>query len=262
MLEPRLRLAINTMAVSIGRILEPCEPSIYLYGSITAEDFRPGWSDIDLLVLTQSPIPQDSADALLHLRQTLQARDPDTPYYRAFEGGMLDLGSFLTEEETRVVYWGTTGERIKTRHAFSPFDRASLMQNGQLLWGKDVRRHLEPPEFDEVVAGIARHLETIKRYGQGSRDIYAYGWLLDIARCICTLVNGRITTKTAAAQWVLDQKVCPCPSELAMALTVRRTPELIRDPAVLDYAETLTGPIQAFAALLDQLLPAQAKEDT
>ena len=53
MLEPRLRLAINTMAVSIFNILESVQPSIYLYGSVMAEDFRPGWSDIDLLVLTQ-----------------------------------------------------------------------------------------------------------------------------------------------------------------------------------------------------------------
>lgn len=254
MLEPRLRLAINTMAVTIGRILAPCSPSIYLYGSITAEDYRPGWSDVDLLVLTQDPIPPDCAETLLTLRQTLQARDPDTPHYRLFEGGMLDLGSFLTGEETRVVYWGTTGQRIRTQHAFSAFDRASLLQNGQLLLGRDVRRHLEAPEFSEVTAAIARHLEAIQTHGQGSRSIYAYGWLLDIARGLYTLVNGRITTKTAAAQWVLDQKLCPCPAELSMALAVRRQPGLIREEKVLDYAEGLTEAIQAFAVLLEQAL--------
>ena len=50
MLDPRMRLAINTMAVSIHRILQDAQPSIYLYGSTTAEDYRHGWSDIDLLV--------------------------------------------------------------------------------------------------------------------------------------------------------------------------------------------------------------------
>ena len=55
-LEPRMRLAINAMAVSIHRILADAQPSIYLYGSVTAEDYRQGWSDIDLLVLTQLPI--------------------------------------------------------------------------------------------------------------------------------------------------------------------------------------------------------------
>lgn len=257
MLEPRLRLAINTMAVSIYNILESVQPSIYLYGSVTAEDFRPGWSDIDLLVLTQEPITETQADLLLTLRQQLAQRDPDTPYYRAFEGGMLDLGSFLTNESTRVVYWGTTGERIKERHAFSPFDVASLLQNGQLLLGKDVRRHFEMPEYQDIATAVVSHAVTIRQHGKGARSLYAYGWLLDIARCMYTLVNGRLTTKTTAAQWALDEHLCPCPAELSMALTVRRQPELIKDEQVLAYAEGLTEAIQSFLNLLEKALGMQ-----
>lgn len=258
MLEPRLRLAINTMAVSIYNILESVQPSIYLYGSVTAEDFRPGWSDIDLLVLTQEPITETQADLLLTLRQQLAQRDPDTPYYRAFEGGMLDLGSFLTNESTRVVYWGTTGERIKERHDFSAFDRASLLQNGQLLLGKDVRRHFEMPEYPEIATAVISHAVSIRQHGKGARSLYAYGWLLDIARCMYTLVNGRLTTKTTAAQWALDEHLCPCPAELSMALTVRRQPELIRDESVLAYADGLTEAIQSFLNLLEKALGMQA----
>lgn len=258
MLEPRLRLAINTMAVSIYNILESVQPSIYLYGSVTAEDFRPGWSDIDLLVLTQEPITETQADLLLTLRQQLAQRDPDTPYYRAFEGGMLDLGSFLTNESTRVVYWGTTGERIKERHDFSAFDRASLLQNGQLLLGKDVRRHFEMPEYPEIATAVISHAVSIRQHGKGARSLYAYGWLLDIARCMYTLVNGRLTTKTTAAQWALDEHLCPCPAELSMALTVRRQPELIRDESVLAYAEGLTEAILSFLGLLEKALGMQA----
>jgi len=254
MLEPRLRLAVNTMAVSIYRILEANSPSIYLYGSVTAEDYQHGWSDIDLLVLTADPITPEQADALVNLRQALANRDPDTPHYRLFEGGMLDLGSFLTGEETRVVYWGTTGQRIKTNHGFSAFDRASLLQTGQLLLGRDVRRHIEMPDFGAIQSAVADHLAAIEAHGAGGRSIYAYGWLLDVARCMYTLVNGRLTTKTAAAQWALDERLCPCPAELSMALTVRRQPELIQDASVLDYAEGLTDAIQTYAALLRQAL--------
>jgi hypothetical protein len=254
MLEPRLRLAINTMAMSIARILADTQPSIYLYGSVTAEDYRPGWSDVDLLVLTQAPITEAQSAALVNLRQTLAARDPATPHYRLFEGGMLDLGSFLTGSETRVVYWGTTGERIKTTHAFSAFDRMSLLQTGQLLWGRDIRRHIEMPDYAQITAAVAAHTRSIREHGRGARSIYAYGWLLDTARCMYVLVNGRPATKTAAAQWALDERVCPCPAELSMALMVRRQPELIRDESVLSYAEGLTEAIQSFAALLEKAL--------
>ena len=254
MLEPRLRLAINTMAVSIDHILAGAQPSIYLYGSVTAEDYRPGWSDVDLLVLTQSPITEPQANTLLHLRQILAQRDPATPHYRLFEGGMLDLGSFLTGEETHVVYWGTTGERIKPRHNFSSFDRLSLLRTGQLLLGRDVRRHMDAPTYDEVLADIRAHLQTIREHGQGARNLYAYGWLLDIARGLYVVMNGRPVTKTDAAQWALDERLCPCPAELSMALTVRRQPELIRDESILTYAEGLTEAIQEFADLLEQAI--------
>ena len=254
MLEPRLRLAINTMAVSIQRILADCSPSIYLYGSVTADDYQHGWSDIDLLVLTRDTIPAQQAEELLELRQQLCTNDPDTPHYRLFEGGMLDLGSFLTGEDTLVVYWGTTGQRIKAGHAFSSFDMISLLQSGQLLLGKDVRRHLEMPDFAAVQNDIAAHLDAIREHGKGSRSIYAYGWLLDIARGLYTLVNGQVTSKTAAAQWVLDQRLCPCPAELSMALTVRRQPKLIQDESVLAYAEGLTEAIQRFAIVLEKAL--------
>ena len=257
MLEPRLRLAINTMAVSIDRILAEAQPSIYLYGSVTTGDYRPGWSDVDLLVLTQSPITEPQADALLYLRQILAQRDPATPHYRLFEGGMLDLGSFLTGEETRVVYWGTTGERIKTQHAFSSFDRLSLLRMGHLLLGRDIRRHLEPPGYDDLLSDIHTHLQTIREHGRGSRSLYAYGWLLDIARGLHVVLTGRPASKTDAAQWALDERLCPCPAELAMALTVRRQPELIHDASVLEYGEGLTGAIQEFADLLEHALKSQ-----
>lgn len=254
MLAARMRLAINTASVSIARILQEAQPSIYLYGSVVTEDYRHGWSDIDLLVLTQEVITQEQADALLHLRQLLAANDPDTPYYRLFEGVMLDLGSFLTGAETLVVDWGTSGERIKTAHAFSAFDRLSLLQHGQLLQGKDVRRHLEMPDFQEIVGAVSASAQSIKEHGAGSRSVYAFGWLLDIARCIYTLVNGRTTTKTAAGQWALDNNLCTCPEELAMALSVRRQPEMILDPSVQDYAEGLTAVIRHYAEFLDYLL--------
>ena len=254
MLEPRMRLALNTMTVSIARLLADVQPSVYLYGSVTAEDYRHGWSDIDLLVLTRDPIPEAQADQLLYLRQTLAGLDPDTPYYRRFEGGMLDLGSFLSGEETQVVYWGTSGERIKASHDFSVFDRMSLLQTGQLLWGRDVRRHIDMPDYPQVLHAVRDHLHNIRMHGRGARSLYAYGWLLDIARGLYIAANGRPAAKTAAAQWALDERLCPCPAELAMALTVRRQPELIRDESILTYAEGLTDAIQKFADLLEQVL--------
>ena len=72
--------AINKMIHEINSILSDCEPSIYLYGSSVLDDFRLGWSDIDILVLTSRQISEEQAQKLVNLRQTMLEKEPGNPY--------------------------------------------------------------------------------------------------------------------------------------------------------------------------------------
>lgn len=128
-----LQKAIDTMKLNIVNILEQNTPSIYIYGSYVLNDFKLGWSDIDILVLTESQITEQQAKSLVGLRQAMLAVKPDNPYYRSFEGGMLTLDAFLSKKTDRVVYWGTSGERITDSYAFDSFGMAELVESSVLL---------------------------------------------------------------------------------------------------------------------------------
>ncbi|MDE5992104.1 MAG: nucleotidyltransferase domain-containing protein, partial [Oscillospiraceae bacterium] len=111
--EPYFRQkAVRSMTSAISEILADNQPSIYLYGSSVLNDFRLGWSDIDILVLTQKRISQEQAQELVTLRQKLLEIAPENPYYRSFEGGMLTLTAFCSQKSDCVVYWGSSGQRI------------------------------------------------------------------------------------------------------------------------------------------------------
>lgn len=249
------QLAINHMVREICSILGDCSPSIYMYGSCVLNDFRLGWSDIDILVLTEKEISETQAKALVNLRQAMLVKEPENPYYRSFEGGMLALNAFLSKEPGRVVYWGTSGERITDSYRLDSFGMAELVESSALLCGRDIRKELKYPDFRELHAGVGRHYETIRKYAQSTgRNHYSFGWMLDIARCIYTLRTGRIIAKTEAGQWALDKGLCPDPCALMAALNVRRDPLKHRDEGTLDYAETLGGPIQRFADVLEKEL--------
>ncbi len=87
------------------------------------------------------------------------------------------------------------------------------------------------------------------------RSFYSFGWMLDIARCIYTLRTGKIIAKTDAAEWALENNLCPDPDALRFALKVRRSPlEYKDDKETFDYAETLAEPIQRFADILEKEL--------
>ena len=248
--------SISNMVQRMVNILSSCAPSIYLYGSVVLDDFKLGWSDIDILVLTQVPISEEQAYRLVNLRQTMLDDEPSNPYYRAIEGGMLTVNAFLSGEPDRVVYWGTSGERITTRYYFDSFSMCQLLDSGILLYGDDVRTQMPRPTYSELKTDVRRHYEAIRQFAQKTgRDIYSYGWLLDISRCIYTLRTGKILAKTAAGEWGLQENICPCPDALVKAVEIRKDPiKFKNDARTFDYAETLGDSIQRYADVLENAL--------
>lgn len=249
--------ALTLMTSAIGDILRGNEPSIYLYGSCVMDDFQPGWSDIDLLVLTKLPLTLPQAEKLLTLRQTLPIAYPGVSHFRAFEGGMLSLDSFTKHTPSTVVYWGTSGQRITGRYVLDAFSLWELHQMGRLLCGPEVRDFLPIPTPGELQHAVAHHLRTLLDHGRGAQSIYTFGWLLDTARGLYTLRHDAVVSKTAAGEWALAEGLCPDPQALELALSVRREPALIRQEAVLRQAELLTPAIQRFAAVLQRELEAR-----
>lgn len=250
------QIAINKMVREISSILQGNEPSIYLYGSSVLNDFRLGWSDIDILVLTDKQITKEQAKKLVGLRQVMLEKEPDNPYYRSFEGGMLTLDAFLTGKADRVVYWGTGGEKMTDHFVLDSFGMTELIESSILLYGNDIRNQLKAPKFSELYSDVKHHYETIRKYAQNTRrSIYSFGWMLDIARCIYTLHTGKIIAKTDAGQWALENNFCPVPDALKTALKVRKSPlEFKKDESTLDYAQTLGELIQKFADVLEKKL--------
>ena len=69
-----LNEAIHIMTCEIVSILADNKPTIYLLGSVALDDFKLGWSDIDILVLTEREIAEQQAQMLVGLRQALLER--------------------------------------------------------------------------------------------------------------------------------------------------------------------------------------------
>lgn len=234
-------------------ILQDNRPSIYLYGSVTLNDFKLGWSDIDILCLTENSITDEQANRLLTLRQELAEEFMGNKYFRSFEGGILTLNTFINNLPDRVVYWGSSGQRITNTYYFDSFCMAELIDSGILLHGKDIRNQLQYPTAEQLKANVIHHFNAIRKHALNTgRSIYSAGWLFDIARGFYTLQTYKIIAKTAAGEWALENNLCPDTDILKTAIKVRKEPEKYKnDEAVLDWSETLGKHIQRFADVLE-----------
>ena len=244
--------SIGRMTKEIVSALDGNIHSIWLYGSVVQADFRLGWSDIDMLVLTGKQITDGQAQKLVNLRQFLAADAPGNPYYPLFEGVITQLDEYMSGTFSRLVYWGTAGQRITDRYKPDPFSQYELARNGRSVYGSDDRSIFTLPGREMLIDAIRVHYETIRKYAQQTDErLYSCGWLLDICRCIYTLRNNDVISKTQAGIWALQEHIFPDEDPLKKTIEIRKEPmayknrEDIRQwlkglgPVVQKYADAL-----------------------
>ncbi len=253
-----LEQSIFRMTGAVQEILGERFLSGYLYGSAVLNDFQPGWSDIDVLYLSRCPLRVQEAEALVNLRQAMLEKEPDNPYFRGFEGAILSLEEFLRKEDQPIVYWGTSGQKIKSQYDLDPFSRLEIIQYGKLLAGEDVRSRLPHPSYSDLASAVRFHYDTIRKYAvQTNESLYSCGWLLDIARCMYTLRTGHIIAKTRAGEWALENHLCPDETALRRTLEIRRNPLQYKNgPETKLWLASLGPVVQSFADVLEKALNA------
>lgn len=245
-----LNNSIKEMSERLQTLLKEYAPSMMLYGSVTMDDFQFGWSDIDFCLLTERPISQELAETLVFLRQTMTEEKDPNPFFRLFEGVIMTKKDLLTPGEGKIVYWGTSGQRILSRFSLDPFTRMELIRDGIPVFGTDFRHLISPPDRAEIVQAIQRHYEAIRTYGEADA-----GWLLDTARCLYTLKTNQIIAKTKAGEWALEHHLCPNPETMEQALQIRKNPkELLNNASVKKWLNGLKPEIQRFADVLEDAL--------
>lgn len=247
--------AIRRMIEEIDAALDHGLHSLWLYGSAVLDDFRLGWSDIDFIAFAAEPITEDQAQKLLTLRQDLSARCPETPYYRCFEGVVVSLSEFRAGSYTRLVYWGTSGQRVTARWGLDVFSRLELAKYGRLVYGERVDLFSAPTRA-ELAEGVRRHYAGIRQCAvQTDESLYSCGWLLDIARCLYTLRCGDVIGKTRAGEWALTEHLFPEEEALQKALLIRKDPLAYKDrPEVKAWLRSLGPTVQRYADVLEKEL--------
>ena len=248
--------SIEKMTDAIASIMNEKVYGIWLYGSIVLDDYRPGWRDIDFIALTESIISEKQAEQLLMLRQNMLEKEPDNRYYRSFEGIVANITEFRNNAFKRLVYWGTSGQRVTDSYFKDPISGFELAKYARNVYG-NASWILPVPDEKELINAVRSHYDSIRKYAVHTDEkIYSCGWLLDIARCIYTLRYKDVIAKTKAGEWVLAEHIFSDEEPLKKTLKIRRNPLFYVNnedlkpwfkslgPVIQRYADVLEGELQ------------------
>ena len=219
------------------------------------KDFQLGWSDIDFVALVNEPISECQAKRLLMLRQDLLKAEPDNLYYRSFEGVIANLSEYRNQSFQRLVYWGTSGQRITDHYAPDTFSLFELAKYGVPIYGNKAWI-LPAPGREELVSAVRRHYDAIRKYAvKTGESLYSCGWLLDIARCIYTLRYDDVISKTQAGIWALEEHLFSDETPLRKTIEIRKHPVSFKDRENIKLWLKELGPVvQIYADVLEREL--------
>lgn len=244
----------NTLSIELETIIGINSFDIMLFGSAVLNDFHYGYSDIDIIVLSYNVLTELQISQLLELRHSL-VKNNNEPDFRLLEGIIIYKNDFLYDGNSKLVYWGTSGESIKELNPFMPCDILSIKNHGILIYGHDFRESVIKPTYEELLNQVKHTYKTIRRYGKINENSHSLGWFFDTARSIYTIKTSKITSKTNAVKWVIDNDFYHDKILLVNLIKLRNSVSLFENSEhKIECVISLNKKLQEFADTLEMLL--------
>lgn len=199
---------------------------VYLTGSAVTPDFDPSASDIDLFVITTTPISRERAEALSILHERLERHHPWAlrleVQYACRE--QLHPRGVRGEAPTR----GSTRGFEITSSAAGPDDILGVRQFGHAITGPPPNEVFPAVNEDTFLAGTKEYLEDlltrhVTRPNAGDSDFA--DWVLNIARCLYRMETRTLGSKRVAHEWLVRR--APNLSPILSAAAAARAGDLV-----------------------------------
>ncbi|HEX6148183.1 aminoglycoside adenylyltransferase domain-containing protein [Nocardioides sp.] len=216
--------AVKQLADSCADILQATLVSAILHGSLTMDDFRPGKSDLDLLLVVERGLTATQADALVEAVRGADLGPAAGVDLLVVTRRTAESPADSPGRELMVGHWPGSGEELEVegRDGCVPDlwpELSEARANGRSLLGPEPRRVLGEVPADRVRANGTAWLRTwLERIDDDQNAVHM---VVTACRMWIFAVSGEHTSKTYAARWALERD--PSLSGVELALAARTT---------------------------------------
>ncbi len=252
-----LNCALGSFVRQISACLGARCRSVILHGAVVFDDLAPGYGDLDFAVVVSDGLSD------VDCRELISARAPFRDGTHGVYGAMLE-GAFLPHHLLRprntgkAVWWGTSGERLWDRNKLGWFCHRIIRDRGIVIHGDDVRKQLEAPSPEHLIQEIRENCRAMREHGRGG-SVHSVDWLLTAARLLLWLDEGRLSSKTEAADWGAENARGAWRELLPQAKALRLRPDLGECSEIQSWLNDLDPAIAEAAQEVEKrLTPAHA----
>lgn len=196
---------LDTLIADIHRLIEPPIIGVYLHGSLAMGGFNPARSDIDLLVVTETPIGMETKKKLAAFFLE-QSSNPYPVEVSVLNLAQLEEWIFPTPYDFHFSeYWRERFEQDTTAcldtEGQSDIDLAAhftiLNHRGVCLEGRPIHEVFPAvPESDYLTSILDDYEDCLQKIFQD--PVYS---ILNLTRVYWYLKEGKISSKQEAGEW-------------------------------------------------------------
>ena len=226
--------------------------SVLLYGSVVFDDLAPGYGDLDFLAIIGSDLTEQECRRLIELRKPL-CDGTHGILAAMLEGAFLPRAMLDPSRPGKALWWGTNSERIWNRNELGWLALHAIRECGTVIWGEDIRHEIPVASQDALLDDVRMACQSIRQHGRGG-SLHAVDWLLTAARLLLWLREGRLSSKSQAAEWGYLYARGEWRSLLPKARQIRLNPTITRSTDAQAWLKALTEPIQEACAEIEREL--------
>lgn len=222
--------AAKRLADSCTDILQATVVSAVLHGSLTMDDFRPGRSDLDLLLVVERGLTSSEADALVGAVRAADLGPAGGVDLLVVTRRTAETPADHPGRELLVGRWPRSGAELEVEghddHVPDLWPELSEARaNGRSLLGPEPRAVIGEVPPDRVRANGIGWLRTwLERIDDDKNAVHM---VLTACRMWRFELTGEHTSKTDAARWALERDPSLIGVELALsARTTSATPRI------------------------------------
>jgi len=229
--------------------------SVILYGSILFDDLAPGYGDLDFLAVIDDDLSDEELQQLIELRKPLRSGDYGI-MAKMIEGAFLPRRMLNPDITGKAFWWGTSGERAWDSNQLGWFVLHVIRERGIIIYGDDIRQQILVVSNETLREELLMACSSIREHAKDG-SIYSIDYLLSLARFLLWTKEGRLSSKSEAADWGYLNAKGGWRELLPYAKKIRLDPVVANITYLKQWLSELAEPIKEACDEVEQELLAQ-----